>query len=53
MKRRSFLKTGAVAAFPYHLLASDKKRYATDRVKLGPKQVELSRLAVGTGTGSR
>jgi 1-deoxyxylulose-5-phosphate synthase len=57
MNRRSFLcrttaMTGAVAlgSFPYHLFASEKKKYATDRVKLGPKGVEVSRLAMGTGT---
>jgi aryl-alcohol dehydrogenase-like predicted oxidoreductase len=53
MKRRDFIRSGAVAAafhnFPYHLYAGTKK-HATDRVKLGPMQVELSRLAMGTGT---
>ena len=48
MKRRAFLGFGA--AFPYHLLASDKKKNATDRVKLGPMGVEVSRLAQGSGT---
>ncbi len=53
MKRRDFIRGGAVAAafhnFPYHLYAGTKKQ-ATDRVKLGPMKVELSRLAMGTGT---
>jgi len=53
MKRRDFIRGGAVAAafhnFPYHLYAGAKKE-ATDRVKLGPMKVELSRLAMGTGT---
>jgi 1-deoxyxylulose-5-phosphate synthase len=53
MKRRDFIRSGAVAAafhnFPYHLYAGTKK-HATDRVKLGPMKVELSRLAMGTGT---
>lgn len=53
MKRREFIKGGAVAAafhnFPYHLYAGTKKQ-ATDRVKLGPMKVELTRLAMGTGT---
>jgi predicted aldo/keto reductase-like oxidoreductase len=35
--------------FPYHLYAGARK-HASDRVKLGPKAVELSRLAMGTGT---
>jgi len=53
MKRRDFIRGGAVATafhnFPYHLYAGAKKE-ATDRVKLGPMKVELSRLAMGTGT---
>lgn len=56
MNRRRFLQTSTAAAgavsfqsFPYHLFAGAKKQ-ATDRVKLGPRQVELSRLAMGTGT---
>jgi 1-deoxyxylulose-5-phosphate synthase len=53
MKRRDFIRGGAVAAafhnFPYHLYAGTEKK-ATDRVKLGPMKVELSRLAMGTGT---
>jgi aryl-alcohol dehydrogenase-like predicted oxidoreductase len=53
MKRRDFIRSGAVAAafhnFPYHLYAGTKK-HASDRVKLGPMKVELSRLAMGTGT---
>lgn len=53
MKRRDFVRAGAVAAafhqFPYHLYAGTKKQ-ASDRVKLGPMKVELSRLAMGTGT---
>ena len=53
MKRRDFVRSGAFAAafhhFPYHLYAGTKKQ-ATDRVKLGPMKVELSRLAMGTGT---
>ena len=48
MNRRAFLGLGA--AFPYHLLASDKKKSATDRIKLGPMNVEVSRLAQGSGT---
>ena len=53
MKRRDFIRSGTVAAafhnFPYHLYAGTKK-HATDRIKLGPMKVELSRLAMGTGT---
>ncbi|MBX5494969.1 MAG: aldo/keto reductase [Bryobacteraceae bacterium] len=55
MNRRSFLTTSALGAvslqsFPHHLFASSTKKYASDRVKLGPMKVELSRLAMGTGT---
>jgi len=55
MNRRQFLSTGAagavsLTAFPYHLFAADVKKSATDRIKLGPKKIELSRLALGTGT---
>jgi aryl-alcohol dehydrogenase-like predicted oxidoreductase len=57
MHRRNFLRTGAGAAgavsltsFPYPLFASPAKKYASDRVLLGPMKVEVSRLAMGTGT---
>jgi aryl-alcohol dehydrogenase-like predicted oxidoreductase len=54
MNRRSFL-TGAASGlvslqhFPHAAFASTAKS-ASDRVKLGPRKVELSRLAMGTGT---
>ncbi len=55
MNRRNFLRnaaagTIALQSFPHHLFANGTKKYATDRVKLGPRGVELSRLAIGTGT---
>jgi aryl-alcohol dehydrogenase-like predicted oxidoreductase len=55
MNRRNFLRnaaagTVALHSFPHHLFANETKKYATDRVKLGPRGVELSRLAMGTGT---
>lgn len=57
MKRRQFLSsTGSAAGlavfqnFPYHLYAASKQKQASDRVQLGPMKVELSRLAMGTGT---
>ena len=55
MNRRHFLRTGAAGvislnAFPYHLFAGETKKSATDRVVLGPRKIELSRLAMGTGT---
>jgi len=55
MNRREFLArsgAGAIALynFPHHLFAGATRKYATDRVKLGPMGVELSRLAMGTGT---
>src|SRR5712692_6036600 len=57
MNRRDFfLRTSAAAGaialdpFPHHLFAGTVKKYATDRIKLGPMGVPLSRLAMGTGT---
>ncbi len=54
MNRRELLKGAAAAvslnSFPYHLLAGTEKKNANDRIKLGPMGVELSRLAMGTGT---
>jgi len=58
MKRRHFIQktaafgAGAISltAFPYHLYASDKKLYPYDRVKLGNTGIEMSRMAVGTGS---
>ena len=55
-RRELFLRTAATAgalaleSFPYHAFAATTKKYGTDRVKLGPAGVELSRLAMGTGT---
>ncbi len=54
MNRRQFLQasagTAALNAFPYHLFAGDAKKLASDRVLLGPRKIEVSRLAQGTGT---
>jgi len=57
MTRRNFFCHSAVAAgtvslanFPYHLLAGPTAKNASDRIKLGPKGIILSRLAMGTGT---
>jgi aryl-alcohol dehydrogenase-like predicted oxidoreductase len=55
MDRRNFLRVGAAGAlwlrnFPYHLYAGEKKKYASDRVLLGPRKIAASRLAMGTGT---
>ncbi|MGW8313971.1 MAG: aldo/keto reductase [Bacteroidales bacterium] len=55
MKRRTFIKRTAagsalLAAFPYHLLAGDKKLYPYDRVPLGDTGITMSRMAMGTGT---
>ncbi|MGE5648061.1 MAG: aldo/keto reductase [Acidobacteriota bacterium] len=47
MNRREFLLGGAAAVLAH---ASPAKKLATDRVKLGPMKVEVSRLAMGTGT---
>ena len=55
MNRRHFLQrtaAGAIAlnAFPYHLFAGATEKRATDRIKLGPRGIDVSRLAMGTGT---
>jgi aryl-alcohol dehydrogenase-like predicted oxidoreductase len=55
MNRRHFLQRASAGivslnAFPYHLFADGTKKAASDRIKLGPRQVEVSRLAMGTGT---
>lgn len=57
MKRREFIQRSTAAgsavalhAFPYHLFANTTKKHASDRIKLGPMKVEMSRLAMGTGT---
>jgi aryl-alcohol dehydrogenase-like predicted oxidoreductase len=55
LNRRQFLQSATVGAaalnaFPYHLFAGTKRKTVSDRVKLGPRQVEVSRLAMGTGT---
>jgi len=57
INRRNFLRTSSTAAglaafhrFPYHLYAGTAQKQASDRVKLGPMGIELSRLAMGTGT---
>ena len=55
MNRRHFVRTAAAGAvalhsFPYTLFANATRKYATDRIKLGPRKVEVSRLAMGSGT---
>jgi aryl-alcohol dehydrogenase-like predicted oxidoreductase len=57
MKRRDFILTSLIASgaiylskFPYHLYAGTEKKYAWDRIKLGTTGVEVSRMAMGTGT---
>jgi 1-deoxyxylulose-5-phosphate synthase len=57
LNRRKFLHRGLAAAgtlagarFPYELLAGTTKKQASDRIQLGPMKVELSRLALGSGT---
>lgn len=39
-----------LSAFPYEALALDNKLYPHDRVKLGNTGIEMSRMAMGTGT---
>ena len=55
MNRRDFFLSGAAGVlaldrFPYAAFAGSTAKQATDRVKLGPMQVEISRMAQGTGT---
>jgi aryl-alcohol dehydrogenase-like predicted oxidoreductase len=55
MKRRTFIRTtvaGSVvlSAFPYQALAVQNRLYPHDRVKLGNTGIEMSRMAMGTGT---
>lgn len=55
MKRRRFIQTSLAStalltAFPYELFAGTKKLYPHDRVQLGNTGIEMSRVAMGTGT---
>ena len=58
MDRREFcIRTASVTAgtfafgqLPSSLFAEAMKKQASDRVTLGPMRIELSRLAIGTGT---
>ena len=55
MKRRTFIRntlagSALLAAFPYEALALEEKLYPYDRVKLGNTGIEMSRMAMGTGT---
>lgn len=55
MNRRNFFRSAAAGtialhSFPHHLFADGTKKNGTDRIKLGPRGVEVSRLAMGTGT---
>ncbi|MCB0687899.1 MAG: aldo/keto reductase [Saprospiraceae bacterium] len=57
MKRRKFLHqslaasaTAALTPFPYHIYSGTEKKYATDKITLGNTGIEVSRLAMGTGT---
>ena len=52
MNRREFLQLSSLAAGAGRLtaFAATQKKYATDRIRLGPSGVEVSRLAMGSGT---
>jgi aryl-alcohol dehydrogenase-like predicted oxidoreductase len=55
MKRRTFIRNSVagaafLSAFPYEALALEKKLYPYDRVPLGNTGIEMSRMAMGTGT---
>ena len=52
MDRRSFLARGTLSAlalnqFPHHLFAAETKKFATDRVKLGPMEGTLRVIETG------
>jgi 1-deoxyxylulose-5-phosphate synthase len=55
MKRRTFIRNtlaGSVvlSAFPYQAFAVENRLYPHDRVRLGNTGIEMSRMAMGTGT---
>src|SRR5664279_3763235 len=55
MNRRHFLGAGMAGAislhhFPYRLFAAAQPKNANDRITLGPRKIEVSRMAMGTGT---
>ena len=55
MKRRTFIRntlagSALLSAFPYEAFALEQRLYAHDRVKLGNTGIEMSRMAMGTGT---
>ncbi len=55
MKRRRFIRntfagSALLSAFPYQVLAGDKKLHVYDRIQLGNTGIEMSRMAMGTGT---
>jgi aryl-alcohol dehydrogenase-like predicted oxidoreductase len=55
MKRRTFIRntlagSALLTAFPYEALALEEKLYPYDKVKLGNTGIEMSRIAIGTGT---
>lgn len=57
LNRRRFFRGAAAAAglvslskFPYPAFARTTKLNANDRIKLGPTGIQVSRLAMGTGT---
>ena len=55
MKRRHFLKfslagAAVLSSFPYHVYAGTEKKYVTDKIRLGDTGIEVSRMAMGTGT---
>jgi len=55
-RREFFMRTAATAGaaalanIPHGLLAGATRKLASDRIKLGPMKVEVSRLAQGSGT---
>ncbi|MGD2034298.1 MAG: aldo/keto reductase [Bacteroidales bacterium] len=56
MKRRHFIRNSVLSSFlalypfPYHRYAGSGRKYISDRVSLGNTGIEVSRMAVGTGT---
>ncbi|MGC9342961.1 MAG: aldo/keto reductase [Bacteroidales bacterium] len=55
MKRRHFIQYSVaggalLSAFPYHAYARTKKLHPHDRIKVGDTGIEMSRMAIGTGS---
>jgi 1-deoxyxylulose-5-phosphate synthase len=56
MHRRHFIKSSIAAGmlsvypFPYHKYSGSQPKYISDKIKLGKTGIQVSRMAIGTGT---